>query len=141
MVHPPPSPDPEVLVPDRWLLRVQQAAALVLAQVEPGWAGSRRRAALHALVHGPSDWTVAAAIVATGHVAAGSPEITAELFVWLGGLLARLPATPCCWRLPALVTAGRLASLPDALRAKVEALGPAPEASAPGTGRQAAGAS
>ena len=56
-----------------WLPRVQLAAAMVVAQVDDGWEGSRRRAALHALLLGASDWATVAGIRALGWVARREP--------------------------------------------------------------------
>jgi len=71
MVHPPalPAGTPALA----WLPRVQLAAAMVAAQVDGGWEGSQRRAALHALLLGPSDWTTVAGIRALSWVARTEP--------------------------------------------------------------------
>jgi tetratricopeptide (TPR) repeat protein len=75
MVHP---PMPEgVTRPWGWVYRVQVAAALLIAQTEPAWAGSARRSALLSLVWGPLDWTVDAALVALAAIATEEEE-TAE---------------------------------------------------------------
>lgn len=71
MVHPPALPaGGEAL---DWLPRVQLAAAMVAAQVDAGWERSQRRAALHALLLGPSDWATVAGIRALGWVARTEP--------------------------------------------------------------------
>ncbi len=71
MVNPPPVPaNTHALA---WLPRVQLAAAMVAAQVDAGWEDSRRRAALHSLLLGPSDWTTVAGIRALGWVARTEP--------------------------------------------------------------------
>lgn len=71
MVNPPPLPTGANALD--WLPRLQLAAAMVVAQVEREWEGSRRRAALHALLLGPSDWTTVAGIRALGWVARTEP--------------------------------------------------------------------
>jgi hypothetical protein len=71
MVNPPPLPRGNWAL--AWLPRVQLAAAMVAAQVDAGWAGSQRRAALHALLLGPSDWTTTAGIRALAWVARTEP--------------------------------------------------------------------
>ncbi|MCO5165904.1 MAG: hypothetical protein M9894_06000 [Planctomycetes bacterium] len=117
MVHPPPLPEALDVTADRWLLRVQQAAALTIAGAEEGWAGTRRRAALHALVHGPMDWTVQAALVAVCDLAAESPEVREEARRWLDGLLARVPRPGyCCWLRAAVVLAQRLPGASEEVR-------------------------
>jgi tetratricopeptide (TPR) repeat protein len=60
MVHPPPVP--AGLTALAWLPRVQLAAAQVAAQVDEGWDGSVRQAALLSVLHGPRDWATEAAI-------------------------------------------------------------------------------
>ncbi|MBX3471947.1 MAG: hypothetical protein KF878_34270 [Planctomycetes bacterium] len=114
MVHPPPAPEASAFTPDVWLQRVQFAAALAVAGTEQGWAGTRRRTALHALVHGPMDWTVQAAVVAVVELAAGSPEIADEARRWIDGLLTRVPRPGrCCWLPATLAAAQRLPGLSD----------------------------
>jgi tetratricopeptide (TPR) repeat protein len=114
MVHPPRCPLGPEVTPDRWLLRIQHAAALIIAHTETGWPGSRRRAALHALIHGPMDWTVQAALVAVGQAATSSPEASEEARRWVQGLLGRVPKPGhCCWLLAALAVAQRLPGAPD----------------------------
>lgn len=71
MVNPPPLPTGANALD--WLPRLQLAAAMVAAQVEREWEGSRRRAALHSLLLGPSDWTTVAGIRALGWVARTEP--------------------------------------------------------------------
>ncbi len=71
MVNPPPVPAGTPAI--AWLLRLQLAAAMVVAQVDDGWQGSRRRAALHALLLGPMDWTTVAGIRALGWIARTEP--------------------------------------------------------------------
>jgi tetratricopeptide (TPR) repeat protein len=71
MVNPPPVPAGTPAI--AWLLRVQLAAAMVVGQVDGGWEGSRRRAALHSLLLGPSDWTTVAGIRVLAWIARAEP--------------------------------------------------------------------
>jgi hypothetical protein len=90
-----------------WVQRVQIAAALVIAHVDPRvpWTGSPRQQALYGLLYGPSDWTTTAAIVALGVLARQDAAIRAEVlqaFTWMQSLV---PATgPCAWALPLVAT-------------------------------------
>jgi hypothetical protein len=77
MVHPPALPAGANALD--WLPRVQLAAAMVAAQVDDGWEGSRRRAALHALLLGPSDWATVAGIRALGWVARTEPACAQDI--------------------------------------------------------------
>jgi tetratricopeptide (TPR) repeat protein len=65
--------------PAVWVYRVQVAAALVLAHVDPGWEGSARRRALLSLANGPMDWTVDAGLVALAALARDEEDIAAEV--------------------------------------------------------------
>jgi tetratricopeptide (TPR) repeat protein len=99
MVHPPP-PEADWPVAD-WLQRVQLAAALLVAHVEPGWAGSTRRRALVALALGPVDWTVTAAIVALTRLAARDAAIRADVLPLFAALEAVVSATAyTCYAAP-----------------------------------------
>jgi hypothetical protein len=65
--------------PFSWMIRLQTASALVLAQLDGGWLGSHRRRALIHLALGPVDWAVQAAIVALHFVASTTPEAREEV--------------------------------------------------------------
>jgi tetratricopeptide (TPR) repeat protein len=85
MVHPPRPPDSDwrVLI---WVQRVQVAAALIIAFIDQGWEGSRRKRALYSLLYGPTDWSVDAAIIALGVLAREDANIRGEVlqaFAWL----------------------------------------------------------
>ncbi len=98
------APLPRGREPFDWLMRVQTVAALVLAYLDGGWFGSRRRRALFHLALGPVDWPVQAAIIALHHVAQTIPETRddiEQLFVLLQGNAARNGYT--CYA-PALAT-------------------------------------
>jgi tetratricopeptide (TPR) repeat protein len=89
MVHP---PDPPEGAPWHvWLQRVQVASAMVMARLGPGWVGSERRRALTALVLGPTDWSVTAAIVALSAIAMHEPAAEADVHELFGQALARAP--------------------------------------------------
>jgi tetratricopeptide (TPR) repeat protein len=72
--------------PAAWVYRVQMAAALVVAHLDSGWEDSVRRQALLALVHGPMDWTVDAALVALAALARDEEDAAEEI----GGLFCQL---------------------------------------------------
>jgi len=71
MVHPAPVPPGKQAL--AWLPRVQMAAAMVIAQIDTGWEGSLRRAALRSLLLGPGDWTTDTAISVLAWIARDEP--------------------------------------------------------------------
>jgi tetratricopeptide (TPR) repeat protein len=71
MVNPPPVPAGTHAL--AWLPRIQLAAAMVVGQIDTGWEGSQRRAALHSLLFGPGDWTTTAGIRMLGWIARAEP--------------------------------------------------------------------
>jgi len=71
MVHP--SPLPARVRALAWLPRVQTAAAMVIAQIDDGWEGSPRRAALRSMLLGPGDWTTGVAIEILARIAHDEP--------------------------------------------------------------------
>ncbi|MBW8758644.1 MAG: hypothetical protein JF586_13610 [Burkholderiales bacterium] len=71
MIHP--APVPPGMHALAWLPRVQMAAAMVLGQIDTGWEGSLRRAALRSLLLGPSDWTTATAISVLAWIGRAEP--------------------------------------------------------------------
>lgn len=104
MVHPP-RPNGGAWRVLQWTQRIQVAAALVLAHVDAGWAGSARQQALYSLLYGPSDWTVGAAIVALGVLARKDPAIRAEVEQAFGWLRAQVPSEGfCAWEYPLVCT-------------------------------------
>lgn len=111
MVHPPLTP--VGMNPVDWVFQRQLAAAFLLAHVDDGWEGSRRREVLFSLVDGVMDWTTEVAIIALTELALDEPlarrEIEARLWAlreevptpghgWFAETLAwcylRLPGTP-----------------------------------------------
>jgi tetratricopeptide (TPR) repeat protein len=100
-----------------WIQAVQTAAALLIAHLDRGWAGSARRRLLLSLLRGPMDWTVDAAIIALSAIVEEDSDAALEaphLFLELEG---RIPdAGHCCYeyalmchwmRLPGLAPAER----------------------------------
>ena len=71
MVHP--SPVPAGTHALAWLPRLQFAAAMVIAQIDEGWEGSVRRAALRSLLLGPGDWTTVVGIEVLARIARDEP--------------------------------------------------------------------
>jgi tetratricopeptide (TPR) repeat protein len=76
MVHPPAAPDG--WEEDAWIIAVQLASVLVLAYLDAGWEGSRRKAALTSLAYGPMDWSGAAAMMALAVLARQDMRINIE---------------------------------------------------------------
>jgi tetratricopeptide (TPR) repeat protein len=95
MVHPPPVP--EGMSALTWLPRVQHEAAQVAAQVDQGWEGSKRREALLSVLHGPSDWTTAAAIRALAQLAQENEVIAPDVHDAFQKLADHQPDAYCCW--------------------------------------------
>ena len=73
------APAPPGRDPFSWWIRVQTAAALVLANLDSGWQGSARRRALIHLALQPVDWVVQAALCALYYVATTTPEARDEV--------------------------------------------------------------
>lgn len=73
MVHLPPTP----LGRPPWelLFELQVAAAFVAAQLDSGWEGTARRSALRSMLHGPTDWTTIAGILALTELALVEPSL------------------------------------------------------------------
>jgi tetratricopeptide (TPR) repeat protein len=101
MVHPP--MPPEVKRPWGWIYRVQVAAALVVAQLDGGWQGSVRQKALSALVWGPMDWTVDAALVALSAIAQDEEALAEEVAGIFRKMLETLPRGGAVCYYPALL--------------------------------------
>ncbi|BBP81375.1 hypothetical protein PHLH8_10170 [Pseudomonas sp. Pc102] len=100
LVHPPAVPDRSIpaLV---WLTRVQSAAAQVLAHLDQGWEGSRRRALLLSALFGPSDWTTVAAIRVLAAIAHDEPAHALDIHTCFERLEGRRPDSGyCCWLEP-----------------------------------------
>jgi tetratricopeptide (TPR) repeat protein len=77
MVHPPRPPAGMDAV--EWVFKNQLAGAFLLAHVDAGWEGSRRREVLFSLVDGVMDWTTDAAILALRELALDEPELLDEV--------------------------------------------------------------
>lgn len=96
MVHPPalPSGVPALA----WVPRVQLTAAQVLAQIDEGWEGSRRRELLLSVLFGPSDWATSAAIKAIAWIGCSEPAHALEIHRCFERLEAHRPDNGyCCW--------------------------------------------
>lgn len=96
MVHPPAlSPNVHALA---WLPRVQLAVAQVLAQLDTGWEGSRRRELLLSALFGPSDWSTSAAIHALAWIGENEPTHALDIHQCFQQLEQSGPdAGYCCW--------------------------------------------
>jgi tetratricopeptide (TPR) repeat protein len=76
-VHPPAMPEGTHEL--AWLPRVQLTALQVVGQIDPGWHGSMRREALLSVLHGPRDWTTAAAIRVLAHIGREEPAHAVDI--------------------------------------------------------------
>jgi tetratricopeptide (TPR) repeat protein len=115
---PPPPPDIDGVT---WLYRCQVAAAIVLSHLGP-WESGPGRAALYAMVSGPSDWVTIAGIVALAWRAADAPNVRVEVdgaFRWLRGLVAQEGFTP--WEHALAHAWLGMGGHPDGTRAELEA--------------------
>lgn len=77
--------------PMDWVQRVQIASCMLIAQLDAGWHGSLRRAALESLLNGPIDWTINAALVALTSIALNEPELEPDITQLFAGMRERLP--------------------------------------------------
>lgn len=80
-----------VLQPHDWVQRVQIASCLLIANLDTGWEGSVRQAALVSLLQGPVDWTTTAALVALAGIARHEPELADALRPLFESLQDRVP--------------------------------------------------
>jgi tetratricopeptide (TPR) repeat protein len=97
-----------------WIQSVQTAAALVIAGLDRGWAGSVRRRLLVSLLRGPMDWTVDAAVIGVAAVAEEDAEAAREAPQLFLELLRRVPdAGYCCYEYPLLCSWMRLPGVSD----------------------------
>ena len=83
-----------------WIVRIQLASAMVIAQLEPEerWEDSARRRGLFSLLHGPMDWSTSAAIVALACLSNDEHAITTDVHRGFARLLmARPDSGAVCW--------------------------------------------
>jgi hypothetical protein len=100
MVHPPPFPQGKDFDAFEWVQRVQIAAALVIAHLEPGWPGATKKRALESIAMGPVDWTASAAVIALSRLAKADPNARRDvenLFKQLRSLVAQTGFTCYEW--------------------------------------------
>ncbi|MCB9589693.1 MAG: tetratricopeptide repeat protein [Polyangiaceae bacterium] len=89
---PPDSSEYELIIqPHDWVQRVQIASCLLIANLDEGWQGSVRQAALESLLNGPVDWTTNAALVALAGIARHEPELAETIRPLFAGLQDRVP--------------------------------------------------
>jgi hypothetical protein len=120
-----PPPRPPGLEPWDWRFRCQVAAALGLAQIDAGWAGSRRREALRTLLLGPLDWATTAGVIAMVALIRSEPELSGEVMAeCLLPLLVppRSPLEAVCLTRPLVRWALTLETLPGELRTELESI-------------------
>jgi tetratricopeptide (TPR) repeat protein len=89
MVHPPPLP--RKFTPWEWVQRVQIAAAVMIAKIESGWEGSKRRQALFDICNGPLDWTTVAGILALAALVEDEPNLADDVASLFNELLSHAP--------------------------------------------------
>ncbi|MCA9630573.1 MAG: hypothetical protein KC766_23040 [Myxococcales bacterium] len=124
----PKPPDSEeyalVLQPMDWVQRVQIASCLLIANLDGGWQGSVRQAALESLLNGPVDWSTNAALVAVAAIARHEPEHTETLRPLFEGLQERIPrdGSFSCLLHPLTCLWSSLPGTPPRLRADLWAL-------------------
>jgi tetratricopeptide (TPR) repeat protein len=121
MVHPPAAP--EAFTVWDWIFRIQVAAALCLAAVDRGWAGSTRERALMSLWLGPIDWTTTAALIALTEIACSDGDAAAAIVPLVARELDG-PINPMRWSCivqPMLWIFDR-APISDAIRRRLGAL-------------------
>jgi tetratricopeptide (TPR) repeat protein len=91
MAHPPPLPDPK-MDPFEWVQKVQIAAAMVTAYLDPpAWEGSTRQRALFSIARGPVDWTVDAAVIALAWLGRGDAVIRRDVEALFRELEQQIP--------------------------------------------------
>jgi|GEM_PF-3535310 len=95
ILHPPAT---ETFWPWVWIQRIQVVATLVLANLQntQAWAHSTRRRALFAILQGPVDWPVVAAIMALTKLAQEDAEVEYEVMEQFYQLFQRKPSEGYC---------------------------------------------
>jgi tetratricopeptide (TPR) repeat protein len=96
MVHPPALPAGRDAL--EYIPRIQLEAMHVAAQIDDGWEGSERRAALMSALFGPMDWTTNAAIDVLAFLAERQPAIAYDVHKSFQHLERNCPSAGCCWR-------------------------------------------
>ncbi|MCB9600359.1 MAG: tetratricopeptide repeat protein [Sandaracinus sp.] len=103
--------------PVEWTWKCQVAAALLVTKLDAGWNGSERRSGLCAMVHGPIDWTISAALPCLGLVYAECPEARDELRQIFDALRQRVPDIGyACYRAPLEAVTMRLPDVDEKAR-------------------------
>lgn len=116
LVHPPVPADPSA-DPIDWLWHYQLAGALVITKLDGGWSASERRGGLLAMVHGPIDWLISAALPCLGLVYAECEEARGELDQIFAALRQRIPDIGyACYRAPLEAVAMRLPGIDEKTR-------------------------
>ncbi len=119
MVHPP--MPPASVDPLEWVVRVQTAAAQIVANLDRGWAGSLRRRMLLDIARGPRDWATESAIIALRQVANQEPEARPEIRKLYRQLLGHVPKHGyCCYLYALLCNWLMMRDLPDAERQMIQ---------------------
>jgi len=113
-----------------WVPRWQTAACFALAHVDDGWANSKRKEALFAVLLGPRDWSTGSAITTLWRLARGHERISDDVdqaFMRLddarpnAGHLAYAEALLWHWRLLPSLSSERREQLQGQLQAFYEA--------------------
>jgi tetratricopeptide (TPR) repeat protein len=120
MVHPPLAPDE--FTPWDWVQRIQIAAALAVAALDEGWAGSLRRKVLISLINGPMDWSVSAAIVALAQLALTQTDVATEAHDVFRARLRSLPDRGfVCYAIPLVLAMLEVPGITGTERAELRA--------------------
>ncbi|MEM1347913.1 MAG: tetratricopeptide repeat protein [Myxococcota bacterium] len=115
MIHP--TIAPEEFPTWTWIQRIQVAAALLIANLDEPWHGSRRKAALTSLVRGPMDWVVDAAVLALTEIALDDDHAAEDIFDLFADLLESISRDAyCCYEYTLVCNMLRLPFLDDLLR-------------------------
>ena len=100
----PPAPSGPVEDVTVWIRRVQLVVTDVLANLDQGWDGSQRQAALLSVLHGPMDWSTEAAILSCTLLAQREPWLQVAITEAFRTLEAARPDEGAvCWE-PCLYT-------------------------------------
>lgn len=94
MVHPPDLPPGWTAL--EWIPRTQLVTAQMLAHLDEGWQGSRRKTILFDLIRGPIDWTTEAVIITLAQLSQEAPESSADIDREFERLAARRADSGAC---------------------------------------------
>ena len=94
-----------------WIIRVQIAAALLIASTEKTWEGSKRKEALLSLIYGPPDWVGVAGIVALTEIVIDQPEYYKDIIEIFSEMIQNHPNFAWTLEFPLMANVLRIPSL------------------------------